>query len=39
MTREQLMQRKRELDTKIKQLDAKQLSLKILLNSAYGLAN
>lgn len=36
MTREQLLSRKRELDTKIKQLDAKQLSLKILLNSTYG---
>ena len=39
MTREELQQRKVELETKIKQLDAKQLSLKILINSAYGFYN
>jgi DNA polymerase elongation subunit (family B) len=36
MTAKQLQQRKLELETKIKQLDAKQLSLKILINSTYG---
>lgn len=38
MTKDQLQRRKQELETRIKQLDAKQLSLKILINSAYGLA-
>ena len=36
MTLEQLQERKSELDTRIKQLHAQQMSLKVLVNSTYG---
>jgi hypothetical protein len=34
---QQLMQRKRELEDTILRLNAKQMSIKIFINSAYGL--
>lgn len=37
MTTDQLKERRRELEVKIKQLHAQQMSLKVLVNSAYGL--
>ena len=37
MTRSEMLQQKEALETKIAQLDAKQMSIKIYINSIYGL--
>lgn len=37
MNKEELIKRRDELRTKINQLDAKQMSIKIFINSVYGL--
>jgi len=39
MTKEELIQRKKELEDRVVKLHAKQLSIKVLVNSCYGLTN